>query len=192
MDLPVQFCMAIQWPYCQSHSGSSFRDAGNVLRPDRDPAGPVRRVLAACGSPDLLFLCYLKGRVHWSRGGHVAAGVQSHCKLPQYANDGPEIATTLALLCGSIALGIGLLRLRFILVFIPIPAVMGFMTSSAFTIAASQVPGFLGIGQLLNIRAATHLVVINTLKNLFLGRVGFLRVTSPRIQSDPETVLEGE
>ena len=57
---------------------------------------------------------------------------------PQYANDGAFIATTLALICGAVALGMGLLRLGFILEFIPIPAVLGFMTGSALNIAVGQ------------------------------------------------------
>jgi sodium-independent sulfate anion transporter 11 len=59
--------------------------------------------------------------------------------------EGPEIATTLALICGFIVLGIGLLRLGWLVEFIPAPAVSGFMTGSAISIAAGQVPGLMGI-----------------------------------------------
>ncbi len=79
---------------------------------------------------------------------------------------GPVIATAVAFLCGAIALGIGLLRLGWIIEFIPAPAVAGFMTGSAFTIAAGQVPALMGISKLFNTRATTYLVVINTLKHL--------------------------
>jgi len=58
---------------------------------------------------------------------------------------GPEIATNLAFICGFIVLGIGLLRLGWIVELIPIPAVAGFMTGSAINITASQVPNLLGI-----------------------------------------------
>ena len=58
---------------------------------------------------------------------------------------GPTIASALALLCGFIVLGIGLLRLGWIVEFIPAPAVSGFMTGSAINIAAGQVPGLMGI-----------------------------------------------
>lgn len=58
---------------------------------------------------------------------------------------GPQIATTLALICGFIVLGIGLLRLGWLVEFIPAPAVSGFMTGSAVSIAAGQVPGLMGI-----------------------------------------------
>ena len=59
--------------------------------------------------------------------------------------DGPQIATTLALICGFIVLGIGLLRLGWLVEFIPAPAVSGFMTGSAISIVSGQVPGLLGI-----------------------------------------------
>ena len=55
------------------------------------------------------------------------------------------IATTVAFICGFIVLGIGLLRLGWIVEFIPAPAVSGFMTGSAINIVAGQVPGLMGI-----------------------------------------------
>ena len=58
---------------------------------------------------------------------------------------GPEIATNVAFICGFIILGIGLLRLGWVVEFIPIPAVAGFMTGSAINIAVGQVPGLMGI-----------------------------------------------
>lgn len=58
---------------------------------------------------------------------------------------GPQIAITVAFLCGFIVLGIGLLRLGWIVEFIPLPAVSGFMTGSAINIVAGQVPGLMGI-----------------------------------------------
>ncbi|CUM46148.1 uncharacterized protein AC631_04585 [Debaryomyces fabryi] len=77
-----------------------------------------------------------------------------------------EIATFLSLICGGIATGIGLLRLGFILEFISIPAVMGFMSGSAFNIIVGQVPGLMGYNKLVNTRDPSYKVVINTLKNL--------------------------
>jgi sodium-independent sulfate anion transporter 11 len=59
--------------------------------------------------------------------------------------DSPQIATTLAFVCGFIVLGIGLLRLGWLVEFIPTPAVSGFMTGSAINIVAGQVPGLMGI-----------------------------------------------
>ncbi|KAI6038997.1 sulfate transporter family-domain-containing protein [Pisolithus marmoratus] len=78
---------------------------------------------------------------------------------------GPQIATTVAFICGFIVLGIGLLRLGWLVEFIPLPAVSGFMTGSAINIVAGQVPGLMGITGF-NTRAATFKVIINTLKGL--------------------------
>jgi sodium-independent sulfate anion transporter 11 len=58
---------------------------------------------------------------------------------------GPEIGTVLAFMTGFIALGIGLLRLGWLVEFISLPAISGFMTGSALNIAAGQVPGLMGI-----------------------------------------------
>ncbi|KAJ9120138.1 hypothetical protein QFC22_003037 [Naganishia vaughanmartiniae] len=80
--------------------------------------------------------------------------------------DNQTIATGLAFICGFIVLGIGLLRLGWIVEFIPQPAVSGFMTGSAINIAAGQVPALFGIAKRLNTREATYKVIINTLKNL--------------------------
>ncbi|KAF5391310.1 hypothetical protein D9757_002089 [Collybiopsis confluens] len=79
--------------------------------------------------------------------------------------EGPEIATTVAFISGFVVLGIGLLRLGWLVEFIPAPAVSGFMTGSAINIAAGQVPGLMGISGF-NTRAATYQVIINTLKGL--------------------------
>ncbi|KAJ7940868.1 sulfate transporter family-domain-containing protein [Mycena leptocephala] len=78
---------------------------------------------------------------------------------------GPEIATTVAFISGFIVLGVGLLRIGWIIEFIPAPAVSGFMTGSAISIAAGQLPGLMGITGF-NTRAATFHVIINTLKGL--------------------------
>jgi len=58
---------------------------------------------------------------------------------------GPVIASAVALITGFIVLAIGLLRLGWLIEFIPLPAVSGFMTGSAINIAAGQVPGLMGI-----------------------------------------------
>lgn len=58
---------------------------------------------------------------------------------------GPQIATTVAFICGFIVLGIGLLRLGWLVEFIPAPAVSGFMTGSALNIVSGQLPGLMGI-----------------------------------------------
>lgn len=78
----------------------------------------------------------------------------------------PAIASTLALVCGGITTGIGVLRLGFILEYISMPSVLGFMSGSAFTILVGQVPSLMGINKRFNTRDASYLVVVNTLRNL--------------------------
>lgn len=77
----------------------------------------------------------------------------------------PQIASALAFITGFIVLGIGILRIGWLVEFIPIPAVSGFMTGSAISIAIGQLPGLLGITGF-DTRAAPYKVLINTLKNL--------------------------
>ncbi|GAA6031134.1 hypothetical protein JCM8097_004020 [Rhodosporidiobolus ruineniae] len=79
---------------------------------------------------------------------------------------GHIIATVLALLCGIIVLGIGLLRLGFIVEFISAPAVAGFMTGSALSICVGQLPTLMGYSKAFDTRAETYKVFINTLKHL--------------------------
>ncbi|GAC94423.1 sulfate permease [Pseudozyma hubeiensis SY62] len=76
------------------------------------------------------------------------------------------IAIALAFLCGVICLGIGLLRIGFIIEFIPTPAVAGFMTGSAFQIAAGQVPKLLGLSKVNTNGNPAYKIVIDTLKAL--------------------------
>ena len=57
----------------------------------------------------------------------------------------PHIAQVLAFMTGFIVLGVGLLRLGWLVEFISGPAVSGFMTGSALNIAVGQVPGLMGI-----------------------------------------------
>ncbi|KAI0781182.1 sulfate permease [Trametes elegans] len=78
---------------------------------------------------------------------------------------GPQIATTVAFICGFIVFGIGILRLGWLVEFIPAPAVSGFMTGSAINIVAGQVPGLLGETGF-DTRAATYKVIINCFKFL--------------------------
>ncbi|GME91519.1 sulfate transmembrane transporter activity protein [[Candida] boidinii] len=78
----------------------------------------------------------------------------------------PTIATVLAFICGVISLGLGLLRLGFILELISMPAVLAFMSGSAFSIIVGQIPGLMGYNKLVNTRVAAYEVVVNTLKHL--------------------------
>ncbi|GAA5836271.1 hypothetical protein JCM3766R1_003473 [Sporobolomyces carnicolor] len=76
------------------------------------------------------------------------------------------IATAMALLAGIIVLAIGLLRLGWLVEFISVPAVAGFMTGSALNICIGQVPSLMGYSNKFNTRAATYQVAINSLKHL--------------------------
>ncbi|SCZ98361.1 BZ3500_MvSof-1268-A1-R1_Chr7-1g09110 [Microbotryum saponariae] len=77
-----------------------------------------------------------------------------------------EIASTLALICGIIVLGIGGLRLGWIVEFISAPAVSGFMTGSAISIIAGQLAGLMGYSNKFDTRASTYKVIINSFKYL--------------------------
>lgn len=84
---------------------------------------------------------------------------------PQSSVPPQVIASALAFLCGIITLGIGLLRIGWIVEFIPAPAVSGFMTGSALTILVGQLPklfGERGVGN----NGAMYRIAINFFKEL--------------------------
>jgi sodium-independent sulfate anion transporter 11 len=72
----------------------------------------------------------------------VIAYVQAQPGGAVYA--APVIATALAFITGFIVLALGLLRLGWLVEFVPAPAISGFMTGSAISIAAGQMPSLLG------------------------------------------------
>lgn len=75
------------------------------------------------------------------------------------------VASALAIISGAIITFIGLVRCGWIVDFIPLTAISAFMTGSAISIAAGQVPTMMGIKGF-NTRDATYMVIINTLKFL--------------------------
>ncbi|KAJ8110981.1 hypothetical protein OPT61_g6320 [Boeremia exigua] len=75
------------------------------------------------------------------------------------------IASSLAIIAGSIVLFFGLARLGWIVEVISLPAISAFMTGSAISIAAGQVPTMMGIKGF-STREETYKVIINTLKHL--------------------------
>ncbi|KAF4911115.1 Sulfate permease 2 [Colletotrichum viniferum] len=93
--------------------------------------------------------------------GNIVLRVQD--THPQY--EAPQIAQALAVISGAVLLGIGLVRLGWIVEFIPLVAITSFMTGAAISIAAGQVPALLGISGV-NTRGATYMVIIDTLKAL--------------------------
>lgn len=82
--------------------------------------------------------------------------------------DRPAVASALALICGVIVLALGLLRLGFIVDYIPLTAIAAFMTGSALSIAVGQLGTLFGNKAYFNTRDSTYMVFINFLK--FLGK----------------------
>jgi solute carrier family 26 (sodium-independent sulfate anion transporter), member 11 len=93
--------------------------------------------------------------------GNIVIRVQD--THPQF--DGPTIARGLAVIAGVVLLFIGLVRLGWIVEFIPLVAITSFMTGAAISIAAGQVPNLLGISGV-NTRGAAYETIIDTLKAL--------------------------
>ncbi|KAJ5086047.1 hypothetical protein N7532_010818 [Penicillium argentinense] len=79
---------------------------------------------------------------------------------------GNVIASCLAVILGGIVCFMGLIRLGFIVDFIPLPAISAFMTGSALNICSGQVKTMLGETADFSTRGATYLTIINTLKYL--------------------------
>lgn len=84
-------------------------------------------------------------------------------KIPDVPLD--IIASSLAIIAGSIVLFLGLARLGWIVELITLAAISAFMTGSAISIIAGQVPTMMGITGF-STREATYKVIINTLKHL--------------------------
>ncbi|KAJ1889984.1 hypothetical protein LPJ66_007736 [Kickxella alabastrina] len=86
--------------------------------------------------------------------------------LPQYADKPWLIAGCMSVVMGCIVMAIGLLRLGFIVEFIPLPAIAAFMTGSALSIAMGQIPTLMGNNSFkaYNTRAPTYLVFGNFFK----------------------------
>lgn len=82
------------------------------------------------------------------------------------AADRPAVASALALICGVIVLALGLLRLGFIVDYIPLTAIAAFMTGSALSIAVGQLGTLFGNKGFFNTRDSTYMVFINFLKYL--------------------------
>ncbi|KAG7285769.1 hypothetical protein NEMBOFW57_008063 [Staphylotrichum longicolle] len=85
-----------------------------------------------------------------------------------YSNE--EIAKALSALSGIILLFIGLVRLGWIIEFIPYIPISAFVTGASITIMATQFPVVMGIRGV-NTREAPYLVIINSLKRLPQTRI---------------------
>lgn len=75
------------------------------------------------------------------------------------------IASSLAIIAGSIVCFLGLARLGWLVEFISLASICAFMTGSALNIAVGQVPTMMGITGF-STRDSTYKVVINILKHL--------------------------
>ncbi|KAJ3567344.1 hypothetical protein NPX13_g6803 [Xylaria arbuscula] len=93
-------------------------------------------------------------------GRIVARVTEAH---PEFAPE--EIARGLSVIAGAVLLFIGLVRLGWLVEFIPLIGICSFMTGAAISIAAGQVPKLLGVSGV-NTRDSTYLVIINTLRAL--------------------------
>ncbi|CAI7577828.1 unnamed protein product [Penicillium viridicatum] len=99
--------------------------------------------------------------------GSIIIKVQAvHPEIPP-----PVLASALAIICGAIVLFLGLLRLGFIVDFIPLPAISAFMTGSAINVCAGQVKTVLGEKAHISTRGATYKIIIDTLKHLPSARM---------------------
>ncbi|KAK5630311.1 hypothetical protein RRF57_006026 [Xylaria bambusicola] len=98
-------------------------------------------------------------------GRIVARVTETH---PEFAPE--EIARGLSVIAGSVLLFIGLIRLGWLVEFIPLIGICSFMTGAAVNIAAGQVPKLLGVSGV-NTRDSTYLVIINTLRALPTAKI---------------------
>jgi sodium-independent sulfate anion transporter 11 len=89
--------------------------------------------------------------------------ISTAAKLPDVPKD--IIASSLAIVAGSIVLFIGLARLGRITEFITLAAISAFMTGSALNIAVGQVPTMMGLTSF-STREATYKVFINIFRHL--------------------------
>ncbi|EON64277.1 SulP family sulfate permease [Coniosporium apollinis CBS 100218] len=80
--------------------------------------------------------------------------------------EGYVIASALAVVSGGIVLALGLARLGWLVEFISLTAISAFMTGSAISIAAGQVPALMGFSSLVNNRQSPYLVIIQSFKHL--------------------------
>ncbi|KAL2265084.1 hypothetical protein VTJ83DRAFT_7594 [Remersonia thermophila] len=99
--------------------------------------------------------------------GSVVVAVQEE-HPGTYTNE--AIAKVLSAVSGMILLAIGLLRLGWIIEFIPYISISAFVTAAAITIMATQFPTLMGITGV-NTREATYQVIIESLKGLPRTRV---------------------
>ncbi|KAL2256934.1 hypothetical protein VTK26DRAFT_876 [Humicola hyalothermophila] len=99
--------------------------------------------------------------------GSVISSVQEQ-RPGTYTNE--EIAKTLSMVAGMILLAIGLLRLGWIIEFIPYISISAFVTAASVTIMATQFPTLMGITGV-NTHEAPYVAIIDSLRGLPRTRV---------------------
>ena len=87
-----------------------------------------------------------------------------HKAYPQYELQ--IISCALALIIGCIICTFGILRIGFVIEFIPLPALTAFMTGSAINIAMGQIPTLMGNNKAFDTRQSTYLVFIDFWKHI--------------------------
>ena len=83
--------------------------------------------------------------------------------VARYAHGCPALAVAVTLFCGIIQFTLGLLQLGFIVRFISLPVISGFVSAAAITIGFGQVKNLLGLK---NIKRAFYLCVYETFENI--------------------------
>jgi len=83
--------------------------------------------------------------------------------VARYANGCPSLAVAETLFCGIIQFTLGLLQLGFVVRFISLPVISGFVSAAAITIGFGQVKNLLGLK---NIKRAFYLCVYETFENI--------------------------
>lgn len=97
--------------------------------------------------------------------GNVVTRAKETLDIPPH-----YIASALAVVTGGIITALGLIRLGWIVDFIPLPAICAFMTGGAITVLSSQLSKIMGISDV-NTHQPPYLVIIDTLKNLPKTRI---------------------
>lgn len=95
----------------------------------------------------------------------VTGNIVTQAAILEPSVPGHVVASALAIICGAIVLFIGLIRAGWIVDFIPLAAISAFMTGSALSIAAGQIPTMLGESNVSN-RDPAYLIFIHTLQKL--------------------------
>jgi sodium-independent sulfate anion transporter 11 len=94
--------------------------------------------------------------------GNVVLAVQAQAPhIPAHV-----IASALSIICGAVICFIGLIRLGWLVDFIPLVAIAAYMTGSALFISIGQVPTLLGVSSLFDTHQKSYYVVIRTLQYL--------------------------